>query len=101
MANGPVLGGRHVRAVALQNRPLATKLPSVRRHGTNCSLCLLCLSAGTRSGEVQLMLWTVAVVLVILWIAGFLVFHISGALIHLLLVVAAIAVLYNLIAGRR
>jgi hypothetical protein len=47
------------------------------------------------------MLWTVAVVLVILWIAGFLVFHISGALIHLLLVVAIIAVLYNLIAGRR
>jgi hypothetical protein len=47
------------------------------------------------------MLWTVAVVLFILWIAGFLVFHISGALIHLLLVVALIAVLYNLIAGSR
>jgi len=47
------------------------------------------------------MLWTVAVVLFILWIAGFLVFHISGALIHLLLVVALIAVLYNLIAGKR
>jgi hypothetical protein len=47
------------------------------------------------------MLWTVAVVLVILWITGFLVFHISGALIHLLLVVALIAVLYNVIAGRR
>jgi hypothetical protein len=47
------------------------------------------------------MLWTIAVVLFILWIAGFLVFHISGALIHLLLVVALIAVLYNLIAGNR
>jgi hypothetical protein len=47
------------------------------------------------------MLWTVAVVLFILWIVGFLVFHITGTLIHLLLVVAIIAVLYNLIAGRR
>jgi hypothetical protein len=47
------------------------------------------------------MLWTIAVVLFVLWIAGFLVFHISGALIHLLLVVAIIAVLYNVIAGRR
>ena len=47
------------------------------------------------------MLWTIAVVLVVLWVIGFLVLHITGALIHLLLVVAIIAVLYNLIAGRR
>jgi hypothetical protein len=46
-------------------------------------------------------LWTIAVVLVVLWVIGFLVLHITGALIHLLLVVAIIAVLYNLIAGRR
>jgi hypothetical protein len=46
-------------------------------------------------------LWSIAVVLVVLWVVGFLVLHISGALIHLLLVVAIIAVLYNLIAGRR
>jgi hypothetical protein len=45
-------------------------------------------------------LWTIAVVLVVLWVIGFLVLHITGALIHLLLVVAIIAVLYNLIAGR-
>ena len=47
------------------------------------------------------MLWTIAVVLVVLWVIGFLVLHITGALIHLLLVVAIIAVLYNVIAGRR
>lgn len=47
------------------------------------------------------MLWTIAVILVVLWVVGFLVLHITGALIHLLLVVAIIAVLYNVIAGRR
>ena len=47
------------------------------------------------------MLWTIAAVLVVLWIVGFLVLHISSALIHLLLAVAIIAVLYNVIAGSR
>ena len=47
------------------------------------------------------MLWTIAVVLFILWILGFGVFHVAGGLIHILLVVAIIAVIYNLIAGRR
>jgi Family of unknown function (DUF5670) len=47
------------------------------------------------------MLWTIALVLFVLWILGFGVFHVAGGLIHILLVVAIIAVIYNLIAGRR
>jgi Family of unknown function (DUF5670) len=47
------------------------------------------------------MLYTIAVVLFILWILGFGVFHVAGALIHILLVAAIIVVLWNLIAGRR
>jgi Family of unknown function (DUF5670) len=47
------------------------------------------------------MLWTVALVLFILWILGFGVFHIAGAFIHILLVLAVISILWNLIAGRR
>jgi hypothetical protein len=47
------------------------------------------------------MLWTIAVVLFILWILGFGVFHFAGALIHILLLAAVIAVLWNLIVGRR
>jgi hypothetical protein len=47
------------------------------------------------------MLWTIAVVLFILWILGFGVFHVAGALIHILLLAAVIAILWNLIAGRR
>jgi hypothetical protein len=47
------------------------------------------------------MLWTIIVVLVILWVLGFGVFHVAGGLIHLLLVVAAIVLVYNLVTGRR
>ncbi|WP_295526573.1 lmo0937 family membrane protein [Novosphingobium sp. Chol11] len=47
------------------------------------------------------MLWTIAVILIIMWAAGFLAFHISGGLIHLLLVVALVIFIYQLITGRR
>jgi hypothetical protein len=47
------------------------------------------------------MLWTIALVLFVLWILGFGVFHIAGGLIHILLVLAVISIVWNLIAGRR
>jgi len=47
------------------------------------------------------MLWTLFVVLVVLWLLGFFTFHVAGGLIHLLLVVALIVLLYNLFVGRR
>jgi hypothetical protein len=46
------------------------------------------------------MLYTIAVVLVILWLLGF-IGHIGGGLIHLLLVIALILVVINLFSGRR
>jgi len=46
------------------------------------------------------MLWTILVVLVILWLLGFS-FHIGGSLIHILLVLALIILVYNLLTGRR
>ncbi|MDX6382302.1 MAG: hypothetical protein QOI57_3326 [Rubrobacteraceae bacterium] len=46
------------------------------------------------------LLWTVVVVLVVLWLLGF-VAHVGGGLIHILLVIALIVLIYNLIAGRR
>jgi hypothetical protein len=45
------------------------------------------------------MLWTIAVVLVVLWLLGFFVARI-GDLVHLLLVLAVVAVLWNLLVGR-
>jgi hypothetical protein len=46
------------------------------------------------------MLWTIFVVLLILWLLGFS-FHVGGGLIYLLLVAAAVALVYNLVSGRR
>jgi hypothetical protein len=45
------------------------------------------------------MLWTIIVVLFVLWILGFAI-HIGGSLIHLLLVIAVILIVYNLVVGR-
>ena len=46
------------------------------------------------------MLWTIFVILLVLWLLGFS-FHIAGSLIHLLLVIAVIVLIFNLVAGRR
>jgi Family of unknown function (DUF5670) len=46
------------------------------------------------------MLWTIFVVLLILWLLGF-TLHIAGGLIHLLLVVALVVLIINLVSGRR
>ncbi len=47
------------------------------------------------------LLYTIAVILVVLWLLGFLVVHVGGGLIHILLVLAVIAVVYQLLTGRR
>lgn len=47
------------------------------------------------------MLWTIAAILVVLWLLGFFAFHVASGLIHLLLVVAVVVVLYNLFMGRK
>ena len=46
------------------------------------------------------MLWTILVVLLILWLLGFSL-HIGGGLIHLLLVVGLVVLIINLVSGRR
>jgi len=46
------------------------------------------------------MLWTLFVILLVLWLLGFS-FSVGGSLIHLLLVVAVIVLVYNLLVGRR
>jgi hypothetical protein len=47
------------------------------------------------------MLWTILVILLVLWLLGFLVFHVAGGLIHLLLVIAAVVLVVRLIQGKR
>ncbi len=47
------------------------------------------------------MLWTIAVIIFILWLLGAFVVPVGGSLIHLLLVIAIIVVLYRIITGRK
>ncbi len=47
------------------------------------------------------MLWTIAVILLILWVLGLVSSYTMGGFIHVLLVLAVIVVLINVIGGRR
>ena len=47
------------------------------------------------------MLYTIAVVLVVLWLLGLITGYTIGSFIHILLVIAVIMVLVNVISGRR
>lgn len=47
------------------------------------------------------MLWTIIVILLILWLLGLVTSHTFGGLIYILLVVAIIVLIFNLLSGRR
>ena len=47
------------------------------------------------------MLWTIFVILLVLWLLGFIGFHVLGGFIHILLVIALVVLITNLIQGRR
>jgi hypothetical protein len=61
--------------------------------------------AGTAGAAVLMkgliMLYTIAVVLLVLWVLGLVSAYTMGGFIHILLVVAVVMVLVNLIGGRR
>ncbi|MDQ2671098.1 MAG: lmo0937 family membrane protein [Gemmatimonadota bacterium] len=46
------------------------------------------------------MLWTIAIILLILWLLGLFAFNVGG-LIHILLVIALVVIVYRLVTGRR
>jgi hypothetical protein len=47
------------------------------------------------------MLWTIAVVLVILWLLGLITSYTMGGFVHVLLVIAVVVILLRIISGRR
>jgi len=47
------------------------------------------------------MLWTIAVILVILWLLGLVSSYTMGGFIHILLILAVIVVVLNIVQGRR
>jgi len=61
------------------------------------------MKAISKGGIIMLsgILWAVIAVLVILWLIGFVVVHVSSGLIHLLLLAAVIVLVYNLLVGSR
>lgn len=47
------------------------------------------------------MLWTVAVILLVLWVLGLVSSYTAGGLVHLLLVIAVIVIVLQFVGGRR
>ena len=47
------------------------------------------------------MLWTIFVILIVLWLLGLVTSYTMGGLIHLLLAIAIVILVFNLIQGRR
>jgi len=79
--------------------------PGIVRHmsfiaQTACRLVASLGSIPECLGKVAHMLWTIFVVLLVLWLLGFSL-HIAGGLIHILLVVALVILVINLVSGRR
>jgi hypothetical protein len=53
------------------------------------------------TGEVGAMLWTITIILFILWVLGLVSSYTLGGWIHILLVLAVIVLIFNLLQGRR
>jgi hypothetical protein len=81
-----------LRAEPSPRRPLDWRAEPLR-HGA--------VSPFANKMQESFMLWTIVVILVILWALGFLALNVGGGLIHLLLVVAAIVLVYRLVTGQR
>ncbi len=47
------------------------------------------------------MFLALAVILIVAWLLGFGIFHVAGGLIHLLLIIAVIAIIWHFVSGRR
>jgi uncharacterized membrane protein YtjA (UPF0391 family) len=56
--------------------------------------------AGRSSGESR-MLWTITIILFLLWLVGLVSSYTLGGWIHILLVLAVIVLIFNLMSGRR
>jgi Family of unknown function (DUF5670) len=69
--------------------------------GGRLSVSTIALLKKTFSPEIHRMLYTIAVILLVLWVLGLVSSYTIGGFIHILLVVAIVMILVNLISGRR
>ena len=81
--------------LALWQAPYNVKAMQLRLtlHGRN--------SAAPITEERKKMLWTITVILFILWLVGLVSSYTLGGWIHILLVLAVIVLIFNLLSGRR
>ena len=63
-------------------------------------VCLVLADPGAAQNRRRTKLGLIAAVLVVLWLLGFLAFHVAGGLIHILLVLAVIMIVLHFIRGR-
>jgi len=86
----------------LNPRPLRRR--AKRACGCGKYVCALIPKArklqSTEKGE-NAMLWTIAVILVVLWLLGLVSSYTLGGFIHILLVIAIVIIVINLLQGRR
>ena len=96
--------GRPRRSVATQSHsgqfgpPANLANPLQYRPGTSIARDVVSRQMGSREGA---MLWTIAVILLVLWALGMFTAYTAGGLVHLLLVIALIVVVFQFISGRR
>jgi len=83
----------------VDRRPLADAAPARLTAPRSTHWHGVCVSPVTK--EVLAMLWTIVLVLLILWLLGVVALPTVGGLIHLLLVLALIVLLVQLLTGRR
>lgn len=61
----------------------------------------MCQALLSHEGRELAMLWTIFVILMILWLLGMISGYVIGGFIHILLVIAIVVVLIRIIQGRR
>ncbi len=70
------------------------------RHGVHW-FCKQANILETRDREGRYMLWTIAIIILVLWALGLVSSYTLGGLIHILLVLAIVVILFQLLQGRR
>jgi len=86
----------HASVEAVARRRAYGPQPSEGRigHGTD-------LASHFREKEVRAMLWTIVLVLLVLWLLGVVALPTVGSLIHILLVLALVVLVFQMLSGRR
>ena len=86
------------------SRPATGSCSAVDRQGATSRLGWYAAGQGVESQRTEkegVMLWTVAVILLVLWALGMGSSYTAGGLVHLLLVIAAVVVVFQFLGGRR